>query len=656
MAETSGPSNSGDAKKSQGKAGAAGKPGAANDSRAAGSRSPQYTPAPDSVGDSMPEMKLPQAISDPAEFSRHMSEIAARSNHILQDFLKRQQDHGGGNGFGLSDPLNVTSAFLEMTSKMMSDPARLMQAQLGLWQNYMALWQSATARMWGGETEPVAEPERGDRRFKDSAWNENVVFDYIKQSYLLTARWLQQTVHEVEGLDKQTKHKVDFYTRQFADAMAPSNFLMTNPEVLRTTMESGGENLVKGLENLLDDLERGQGELQISMTDMDAFEVGGNVATTPGKVVFQNDLMQLIQYSPTTEEVLRRPLLLVPPWINKFYILDLRPKNSFIKWAVDQGITVFVVSWVNPDEKLAQKSFEDYMLEGPLAALGAIEAATGEREVNAIGYCIGGTLMASTLAYMAETGDDRIKSITFFTTMVDFAEAGDLSVFIDEEQLAALEDRMSKSGYLDGKAMSTTFNMLRANDLIWSFVVNNYLMGKEPFPFDLLYWNSDSTRMPAAMHSFYLRRMYQENKLVQPGAIELAGVPIDLSKNKLPTFILSTKEDHIAPWKSTYAATQIYSGPVRFCLAGSGHIAGVVNPPSDKPKYGYWTRTGKAPKDPEKWLEGAKHQDGSWWPEWKKWLDRQGGGKVPARVPGDHDLKVIEDAPGSYVKAKSRAE
>ena len=464
---------------------------------------------------------------------------------------------------------------------------------------------------------------------------------------------MQHTVEDVDGLDEKTSRKVDFYTKQFADAMAPSNFLMTNPEVLRATIESGGENLVKGLENLLSDLERGHGELQISMTDQDAFEVGGNVATTPGKVVFQNDLMQLIQYAPTTEEVMRRPLVLVPPWINKFYILDLRAKNSLIKWAVDQGITVFVVSWVNPDEKLAKKTFEDYMLEGPLAALDAIEKATGQKEINAIGYCIGGTLMAATLSYMASKGDDRIKSITFFTTMVDFAEAGDLSVFIDEEQLAALEDRMNKSGYLDGKEMATTFNMLRANDLIWSFVVNNYLMGKEPFPFDLLYWNSDSTRMPAAMHSFYLRKMYQENKLVQPGALTLAGVPIDLSQNKLPTFILSTKEDHIAPWKSTYAATQIYSGTTRFCLAGSGHIAGVINPPSDKPKYGYWTRTGKNPKDPEKWLDGAKFNEGSWWPEWKKWLDRSAGGTVPARVPGYGDLKAIEDAPGSYVKMRA---
>src|SRR5690606_25555709 len=357
----------------------------------------------------------------------------------------------------------------------------------------------------------------------------------------------------------------------------------------------------------ISDLERGQGKLDISMTDVEAFEVGINVATTPGKVVYENELMQLIQYSPTTETVMRRPLLIVPPWINKFYILDLRPKNSFIRWAVEQGITVFVVSWVNPDERLAAKSFDDYLLGGPLAALDAIEQATGEREVNAIGYCIGGTLMAATVAWMAARGDQRIKSITFFTTMIDFAESGELSVFIDEEQLAALEDRMNRTGYLDGRAMATTFNMLRANDLIWSFVINNYLMGKEPFPFDLLYWNSDSTRMPAAMHSFYLRRMYQKNLLSQPGGIELDGVPIDLAKIATPSFLLSTREDHIAPWQATYVATQLYSGPVRFVLAASGHIAGVVNPPASK-KYHHWVnaKAKSFPNDPEAWLGGAE--------------------------------------------------
>ena len=590
-----------------------------------------------------PEIKLP----DPVQWSRNMAEIAERSQRLVLEFLGRQS----GEGIGMADPLNVGRAFVEMTSRLMADPGKLMQAQVSLWQDYMQLWQRTAERFWGGKAEPLVEPAPGDRRFKDAAWSDSTLFDFIKQSYLLTARWLQGTVKEVAGLDDKTARKVDFYTRQFVDAMAPSNFVLTNPEVLRATIESGGENLVNGLKNMLEDLERGNGRLMIKMTDMDAFKVGENIAVTPGKVVYQNDLMQLIQYDPTTETVKRRPLLIIPPWINKFYILDLRPRNSFIKWAVDQGHTVFVISWVNPDEHLAQKQFEDYMLEGPLAALDAMEQATGEREANVIGYCLGGTLLAATLAYMAVAGDDRFKSATYFVALTDFAEPGELSVFIDEDQLHALEERMRDHGYLEGSDMATTFNMLRANDLIWSFVVNNYLMGKEPFPFDLLYWNSDSTRMPAAMHSFYLRNMYQENKLVVPGGISLRGVPIDLTKITVPSFLLSTKEDHIAPWKSTYAATQIYKGPVKFVLAASGHIAGVVNPPGQG-KYGHWENA-KLPKSPDDWLKTATYDNDSWWPSWEKWIGKYAGGEVAARKPGDGKLEPIEDAPGSYVRVKA---
>jgi polyhydroxyalkanoate synthase len=397
-------------------------------------------------------------------------------------------------------------------------------------------------------------------------------------------------------------------------------------------------------------MERGEGQLKISMTDHDAFEVGENLATTPGKVVFQNDLFQLLQFEPMTEKVFKRPLLIVPPWINKYYILDLREKNSFIRWATEQGHTVFCVSWVNPDEKLAAKTFEDYMLEGVLAALDAVGQATAEDKVNVIGYCLGGTLLASTLAYMVEKGDERVATATYLTTLVDFTEPGELGVFIDEAQLASLEERMSERGYLEGSEMATTFNMLRANDLIWSFVVNNYLLGKDPFPFDLLYWNSDSTRMPAAMHSFYLRKMYVENKLSQPGGITLDGVPIDLTTIKIPTFILATREDHIAPWMTTYHATQLYSGPVTFTLAASGHIAGVVNPPAAE-KYSHWTNA-KSPKSPDDWLAGATEHKGSWWPEWNKWVAKRGKAKVEARKPGDGKLKPIEDAPGSYVKVR----
>ncbi|HWI29322.1 MAG TPA: class I poly(R)-hydroxyalkanoic acid synthase [Stellaceae bacterium] len=589
----------------------------------------------------------PPKLPDPVQWSRDMAEIAERSQRLVLEFLGRQS----GNGVGPADPLNIGSAFLEMTGRLMADPAKLMQAQVSLWQDYMTLWQRTAERFLGGKAEPMVEPAASDRRFKDAAWSDGTLFDFIKQSYLLTARWLQSTVKEIDGLDDKTAKKVDFYTRQFVDAMAPSNFVLTNPEVLRTTIESGGENLVTGLKHMLEDLERGKGRLMIKMTDMDAFKVGENIAVTPGKVVFQNDLMQLLQYEPTTETVKRRPLLIIPPWINKFYILDLRPRNSFIKWAVDQGHTVFVISWVNPDERLAQKGFDDYMLEGPLAALDAMEQATGEHEANVIGYCLGGTLLAATLAYMTVKGDNRVASATYFVALTDFAEPGELSIFIDEDQLHVLEERMREHGYLEGSDMATTFNMLRANDLIWSFVVNNYLLGKEPFPFDLLYWNSDSTRMPAAMHSYYLRNMYQENKLVVPGALSLCGVPIDLRRITVPSFLLSTKEDHIAPWKATYAATQIYQGPIKFCLAASGHIAGVVNPPGQG-KYGHWENA-KLPKDPEAWLQAAKYVNESWWPSWEEWIGRYGGGDVPARKPGDGRLKPIEDAPGSYVRVKA---
>jgi polyhydroxyalkanoate synthase subunit PhaC len=582
------------------------------------------------------------------KLAESMSSVAEKSQRLIADFMQRQ---ASGESSGFDDPMHIGHAFLELTQQMMTDPAKVANAQMALWQDYLKLWQHAAEKMTGADSEPVARPAPGDKRFRHEDWEENQVFDFLKQSYLLTADWMQRTVHDVEGLDDHTREKVEFYTRQFADALSPTNFANMNPQVLQATIESGGENLVKGLDNLLRDLEKGEGKLAVSMTDQDAFEVGGNIATTPGKVVFQNDLIQLLQYTPTTDEVNIRPLLITPPWINKFYVLDLQPKNSFIKWAVEQGLTVFVVSWVNPDEKLTHKTFEDYMLEGLLGALDAIEEATGVSEINAIGYCIGGTLLASTLAYMAEKGDDRIKSATFFTALVDFAEIGELSVFVDEEQIGAIEKSMAEKGYLEGREMASTFNMLRSNDLIWSFVVNNYLLGKDPFPFDLLYWNSDSTRMPAAMHSFYLRNMYQNNRLSTPGGVNLGGVDIDLGKIKTPVYILATKEDHIAPWKSSYKGTQLYSGDNKFVLSGSGHIAGVVNPPSAN-KYGYWTNA-DLPEQPDDWFAGAEQHEGSWWPDWIDWI-RSGEAKtVPARTPGDGKLKVLEDAPGSFVKIKA---
>ncbi len=593
---------------------------------------------------------MQQHTVDAVTFAANFAKIAEQSQRIVHEFVTR---NAGKGTYGTGDPLHLTGAFAEWFARAASDPQKLMEMQMGWWKDAMQLWQTTTQKFLGeGEVKPVIEPDSRDRRFKDKAWQESLIFDFIKQSYLLAARWAQQSAANVDGLDSKTAQKIDFYTRQFVDAMAPSNFLMTNPEVIKKTLETGGDNLVNGLQRMLEDLEKSRGAFKVSMTDTTAFEVGRNLATTPGKVVYQNDLMQLIQYEPVTQKVYKTPVLIIPAWINKFYILDLQPDNSYVRWMVEQGYTVFVISWANPDEKLGRKRFEDYMLEGPLAALDAIEAATGEKEINAIGYCLGGTLLSITLAWLhAKQQASRIKSATYLTTMIDFTEAGELSVFIDEEQIRSLESRMSEKGYLEGDDMAGTFNMLRANDLIWSFVVNNYLLGKDPFPFDLLYWNTDSTRMPYVMHSFYLRNMYQNNMLVKAGGITVGGVPIDLRQIKTPAYMLSTREDHIAPWKSTYAATQVFKGPIRFVLSGSGHIAGVINPPS-KNKYGH--RVSDAlPESADEWFASTKEVAGSWWPDYVEWSKPYRGDKVAARKAGSGKLKVIEPAPGTYVKVKS---
>jgi polyhydroxyalkanoate synthase len=585
-------------------------------------------------------------LADPEVIGRSMADIAERSQRLVGDWLDRQK-----KATPSADPLNIGRAFMEMTARLMQNPARLVQAQIGFWQDYVTLWQNTTRRLMGMDTTPVISADPKDKRFKDDAWQQSEVFDFIKQSYLLSARYVNDVVGHVDGLDPKTAKKVDFYARQFVDAMSPSNFVLTNPEVLRRTAETGGENLLRGLNNLLTDLERGRGKLSIRMTDPNAFALGENIAVSPGKVIFQNELMQLIQYAPSTKTALQRPLLIIPPWINKFYILDLRPKNSFVRYAVSQGHTVFMVSWVNPDEKLSDAGFEDYMHKGIFAALDAIEEATGEREVNAIGYCLGGTLLACTLAWMAKRGIDDIKTATFFVTLMDFEDAGELGVFIDEEQLKALEERMQEHGYLEGSEMAATFNMLRANDLIWSFVVNNYLLGNDPFPFDLLYWNSDATRMPARMHSFYLRHMYQQNLLAKPDGITLDGEALDLGRIKVPAYFLSTREDHIAPWRSTYRGTQLLGGEKRFVLAASGHIAGVVNPPEGG-KYNHWVNE-SLPASPQEWLDGATELAGSWWGDWNRWVTAHAPEQVPARIPGEGKLPAMEDAPGGYVSVKA---
>ena len=588
-------------------------------------------------------------LSDGEIIAQNMAKIAEKSADLLKKFLDKQPHDGG---VVTANFMAAIEAFGEMSQQLMADPVKFWEQQLDFYRQYVELLEYSSKRIMGEKEAGTPLFQNGDKRFRDEVWKENAVFDFLRQSYLLSANWLQNLTQSIK-LDEKNAKKIDFYTRQFIDAISPNNFLITNPEVIRKTAETNGENLVKGLENLLNDLEKSKGIFQIKNVDDSVFSLGKNIATSKGKVVFQNDLLQLIQYSPKTDKVFKTPLLIISPWINKYYILDLQPENSLINWLVEQGHTVFITSWVNPDKNLAKKSFEDYMLEGPIAALDAIEKATGEKSANVIGYCIGGTLLAATLSYLKiKKQEAKVKSATYLTTLVDFSDAGDMAIFIDDKQIEEIEENMKKLGYLDGTEMSAVFSILRANDMIWSAIINNYLLGKNPLQFDLLYWNADSTRLPAAMHSFYLRNMYKDNKLVKNGGIRLAGVDINLSVIDTPSYILSTRDDHIAPWKSTYLATQIYQGPVRFVLSGSGHVAGVVNPPVKK-KYGYWIND-KNPKSADEWFKGAVEKQYSWWDDWQKWLsdNKFDGGKVAARNPGEGKLKPIEDAPGSYVKVK----
>jgi len=589
----------------------------------------------------MTEDKQTSLSQDALELSRELTRISQLSGSLLLRQARKLQ-------LPEIDTLNLKRPLWKATLNTVRHPQRILQAQWDFTRRYFGLLKYLGFRAVGRETEPAVGVPRGDRRFRSEDWNERLIFDLLKQVYLTTSDWMLAITARMEELSPDDRARIRFYTRQFADALSPSNYVLTNPEVLATTRREKGLNLLRGYRMLLEDLDKGDGQLLISMTDKTAFEVGGNIATTEGAVVYENEMMQLIQYSPRTKTVFTRPLLIVPPWINKFYILDLQPKNSFIRWAVDRGHTVFVISWVNPDEKYRYKRFEDYMHEGILEALDAIEQATGQRQVNAIGYCIGGTLLAATLAWMKAREADRIASATFFTAQVDFEQAGELRVFIDDKQLKSLEKRMTKQGYLDGEAMAMTFNMLRANDLIWTFVINNYLLGRKPPQFDLLYWNSDYTRLPETMHTWYLRELYLNNKLVEPGGVEMDGVPIDLSTIDLPVYLQSGREDHIAPYQSVYKATQIYSGDVTFMLAGSGHIAGVINPPAAN-KYGFWTND-QLPEDPEQWIEGADYHAGSWWGHWNDWVKPYAGRRVAAREPGGGVLPQIEPAPGSYVR------
>ena len=613
---------------------------------------PRPEPSPEAAAGAPEAPAAAYGSSEQLKAMQEMSANLARAAMIAQgavaDAALRRAEQPNAMA---SDPFRMGPALTGMMGRLAANPDKVLKAQAELFSGYMELWQSTARRLAGEESEPVVSPERGDRRFADPEWSANPVFDAIKQSYLLSAGWLNNLVASVDNDDATEKRRIAFFTKMLTDAFSPSNFLMSNPAALREALNTKGESLVRGMENFAADMQRGNGQLAISQTDLSKFEVGVNVATSPGKVVFQNDILQLIQFAPTTEKVHELPLLIFPPWINKYYILDLRPDNSMVKWLTEQGFTVFMASWVNPAPKLAKTTFEDYMLQGVYPAIEAATRQAGTKRLNTVGYCIAGTMMSCTLARMAAQGDDRIASNTFFAAQQDFSEAGDLSLFTDEDWLRVVEVSMDRAGgVLPGSSMAGTFNALRANDLIWSFFVSNYLLGKDPKPFDLLFWNADQTRMPRALHLYYLREFYQNNRLAK-GEMELGGERLDLARVKTPIFAQSAKEDHIAPYASVYRGARLFGGPVTFMLAGSGHIAGVVNHPDAK-KYQYWTNKA-LPPTPQEWQAGAEEHPGSWWPFWSKWLAEKSGPMVPARDPAKGPLKPIEDAPGSYVKVKS---
>jgi polyhydroxyalkanoate synthase len=592
----------------------------------------------------------PAKTFNPEAFAMNLAKAMESSGKALAAYLKPRDD-GEPKDKPPNELSEVIKTFSTVADYWLSDQTRTAELQMKLGKAYLDLWGSSMRRLVGEEAPPAIAPAPRDKRFADPEWKSNQFFDFVMQAYLLSTRWANDLVREAEGLDPHTRKKAEFYVQQITNALAPSNFVLTNPEVLRETLASNGDNLVRGMKMLAEDIEAGGGSLRIRQSDPSNLEVGVNMATTPGKVIFQNDLMQLIQYQPATETVLRTPLLIVPPWINKFYILDLKPEKSYVKWCVDQGITVFLISWVNPDKTLGQKTFDDYMKEGPLAAMDAIEKATGELKVHTAGYCVGGTLLATTLAWLAENRRQRVMSATFFAAQVDFTHAGDLLVFVDEDQISALERDMQSSGVLEGSKMAMAFNMLRSNDLIWSYVVSNYLKGKAPSSFDLLHWNSDATRMPAANHSFYLRNCYLENRL-STGSMVLDNTLLDLAKVKVPVYNLATKEDHIAPAESVLYGSQFFGGPVKYVLSGSGHIAGVVNPPASN-KYQFWTNDNIKDITLADWLQGAQEHKGSWWPDWRAWLESIDAEQVPARAVGTEALPAIEDAPGSYVRVRA---
>ena len=594
-------------------------------------------------------MGKPLPVSESVEFDvQELQSNLVKSAWLWQEFSLK----AAAAALGQLEQAAPDPAFKQTLNhwglNLLFQPATVFAASTTLMQKQTQMWQRAITKLWGWSDKDISESAKRDRRFKDSAW-QTWAGEVLSQSYVNQAEFWKTLAQIKQGLTPREARQAEFFIQNLVDALSPSNYALTNPQVWQAIRDTNGANLVKAMQNLLQDYQ--DGELRIRMTDPNAFEVGKNIATTQGKVIFRNELIELIQYHPSTPEVRKNPLLIVPPWINKFYILDLREQNSFVKWAVDQGHTVFMISWVNPGAEHSSVGFDDYLQKGTLAAMDAIEKATGEHDINVASYCLGGTMTGMTLAYQAAKKDDRVKSATFFTTLLDFSEPGELGVFLDEAQIEALEKRMQDNGgYLDGKNMAAAFNMLRSNDLIWSFFINLYLLGKDPAPFDLLYWNSDSTRMPAKMHGYYLRNMYLHNRLREAGGITLNGTALDLRQIKTPAYFVSAYDDHIAPWRSTYKGAQLFSGPVKFVLGQSGHIAGIVNPAAQN-KYGHWIND-RLEADADTWFNNAKEVKQSWWHDWDQWVSVYAGGKVAARQAGAGELPALEDAPGTYVRRK----
>lgn len=584
-------------------------------------------------------------MADFMAFQKQYQTLLERLRPLLHQHMEAQVEEVDW------DPFNLHTTLYKFWEAGLKRPQIFIDLQIDYWQRMTQLYAETAKKLKGEDSQTIINTSSSDRRFRDSVWNENAIFSFIKQSYLLTGDIIQKSIETNNGMDKQDRAKLNFLSKQFIDTLSPTNFAFSNPEVIRETINSHGTSLLRGLENLIEDLERGNGHLDIAKTNYDTYAVGKNLATTKGDVVFRNDMMELIQYAPSTDTVYKTPVLIVPPWINKYYILDMRADNSFVKWAVDQGHTVFMISWVNPTRKLANKEFSDYMKDGIFTALDTIQHQTGEDKVHTVGYCIGGTLLATSLAYMtAHKIEKRIASATFLTTLIDFSDSGDLKLFTDHDQLEKLDKKMSEKGYLDGRELRNTFSMLRANDLIWSFVINNYLLGKEPFPFDLLYWNDDSTNMPARMHSFYLKNMYRDNLLCKPNALSIDETPIDVRKVTTPSYFLSTKDDHIAPWHATFEGMHLLGGPKRFVLSASGHVAGVVNPPAAN-KYHYWTSDTLDDRDyPDEWLAKCTQNQGSWWSDWSKWIEELS----PKRVKARFVKESLCPAPGTYVLKKAK--